>query len=77
MLGLIVLLTANIAPFELIKNKQKENPELTLEQKIDILAWRTQVILGALDELDAKINYVINNFEQKTKSHVSDSIISR
>ena len=73
---LTTLLTNNV-DFELIKSKSKGNDELTVDQKIDILAWRTEIMAQAIIELDDKINYIINNCQYKNSTHVSNTINTR
>ena len=70
------MITSN-ADFELIKSKSKGNEELTVDQKIDILAWRTEIMAQAILELDDKINYIINNCRFKNETHVSNTINTR
>lgn len=74
MFGLI--LTLILTPgcdIERAQHLEKNYDELTLEQKIDILAWRTEVIAQVLLELDAKIKYIANNCVLKNKTHVSNT----
>ena len=77
MLGLILTLMTTSEPFELIKSKTKQNDELTIDQKIDILAWRTEIMAQAILELDDKINYIINNCQYKNQTHVSNTVNTR
>jgi len=76
----LIFLTAlitNNADFELIKSKSKSNDELTVDQKIEILAWRTEIMAQAMLELDDKINYLINNVQYKNITNVNNCTQSR
>lgn len=77
MLGLILSLMMNTECFEIIKTKTKQNTELTVDQKIEILAWRTEVMAQAILELDDKINFIINNCQYKNQTHVSNTVNTR
>lgn len=77
MFGLILTMLINNTNFELIKNKSKQESELTVEQKIEILAWRTEIMAQAILELDDKINYIINNCQYKNHTNVSNTVNSR
>lgn len=77
MFAIFLTMLINNADFELIKSKSKEETELTVDQKIDILAWRTEIMAQAILELDDKINYIINNCKFRNDTHVSNTVNSR
>lgn len=72
---MITLLLATLSTSEiiLIKSKSKESQEFTLEQKIDMLAWRTEMLAEICDELNYKIDalaqYVLELQNLKRVSH--------
>jgi hypothetical protein len=72
MFGLIMSLMMHTECFELIKSKTNKNENLTVDQKIEILAWRTEVMAQAILEIDDKINYIINNCQYKNHTNVAN-----
>jgi hypothetical protein len=77
MFAVLLTMLINNTNFELIKSKSKQETELTLEEKIDILAWRTEIMAQVILELDDKVNYIINHYDHKTKTNVSNRIDPR
>ena len=77
MFALILSMLINNSSFETLKTKSKQETELTIDQKIDILAWRTEIMAQVILELDDKVNYIINNCKFKNETHVSNTVNPR
>ena len=56
MFGLILTLSSVMTCHEFINVKDEKKSDLTMEQKIDILAWRTEYLARICDELNYKID---------------------